>query len=147
MHLPVDGLGQTHATGFRQRLDPGRDIHRVPKDVGTRVLHVPQVDADPHAQLGGSFSGVSLFDVPLKIHRALDRVQGVREFDQQSISDCLDPSAPMDLQESSDQPFLVSEEAQSGALVLLGERRVPRDVREHDCGKTPRHDGGVTLPP
>ena len=117
--------------GLGERLDSRGDVHRVAEDIRSGTLDVTEMNPHPHRQGGLTIDGFRLVPATLKFHRALDRIQGVRELEEETVSKGLDLATPMRLHEGSNQYLLLAKHSKRARLILVGLGREPRKVGEH----------------
>ena len=138
-HLVADHPRHQNAAGFRQTLQPRRDIDPVAIDVVAVHDHVADIDTDPEIdpRLRGNV-GVSLQHAALDFDYTAHCVHDRGELDQHAIPGGLDDATAVLGDLGIDQRLAVAFEPRERAFLVGGHQpRVARDVRRHDRRQLP----------
>ncbi len=128
LDLVVRGVGQHHATGHRERLDPGRDVHGFAGEPLRLDDHLADMDADSHRNV---LRRELLLDRDSGQHRS----QRARKHAHAPVAEPLDDRPAEGVVMTIERRHIPISPVDGQALVRLDQRRVPDHVGEHHRGQ------------
>jgi len=134
LQILVHPRGDAYAAGRREAFDAHRDVDAFAEDVVAVMRDVADIDAEPeHDTARRSHVAVARRHLPLHRDRALDRVHGRGELDQQAVAGGLDDTAAVARDRGVDQLAAMGTQRRLRAgLVDPDHAAVAGDVRRED---------------
>ena len=124
LYLVPRGIGQHHAAGYREGLDTGGDIHRVPDQRVWLDDHLANVDADAHRD-------VVLGQVTLDLDGSLNGHERAREHAHTAVAEPLHDRPAEGVVVTLDRTHVPVALVHCQALIRLEQSRIADHISEH----------------